>query len=331
MSRRRRAASSASFSARNSLPSRMKRYRQYSEYLKDIFGCRVRKISVDAGFSCPNRDGSLSTGGCAFCDNAAFTTSYCDPSLSISEQLSRGIAFHKARHREADAYLAYFQSYSNTYAETQVLRRRYREALSSPQICGLVLATRPDCIDERKLDLLAELARDRYILVEYGVESLSGRALELCGRGHDTQASLRAIRLTAERGIRTGAHLIFGLPGETRTQMLQGLELLNTLPLDTVKFHQLQILKGSRFEAEYKAAPERFELFSEGEYLEFLVEALRRLNPAFVPERLFNEVPPRYLVAPVWNAGRSDALYAKLDAMMEELDARQGDSAVLAR
>ena len=309
----------------------MKRYRQYSEYLKGIFGCRVRKLSVDAGFSCPNRDGTLSTGGCAFCDNAAFTTSYCDASLSISGQLSRGIAFHKARHREADAYLAYFQSYSNTHATLDVLRSRYREALDTPQVCGLVLATRPDCIDERKLDMLAELACDHYVLIEYGVESFSDRALELCGRGHDSQASLRAIRLTAERGIRTGAHIIFGLPGETRAQMFQGLTVLNSLPLDTVKFHQLQILKGSRFEDEYRAAPERFDLFSEREYLEFLLEALRRLNPDFVPERLFNEVPPRYLVAPIWNAGRGEALYAKLDSMMEEIDARQGDFSVLAR
>ena len=303
----------------------MERFRSYSEYLTEIFSCPVRKISVDAGFTCPNRDGRISSGGCAFCNNDTFTTSFCDRRKSVSAQIEDGISFHSARGRGAEKYLCYFQSYSNTYAPVSHLRELYAEALSVPSVCGLVIATRPDCVDADILDCIASFARDRYVLLEFGIESTCDEALRLCGRGHGYSTSEKAVRMAAERGIRTGAHLIFGLPGESREMMLDGVSRIGSLPLETVKFHQLQIVRGSRYESAYRERPEDFDLFTLDDYIDFSAEAVRRLNPSFVLERFVNEVPPRYLVAPQWGRMKGDALRSMLDRKLEEKCAVQGD------
>ena len=303
----------------------MKRFRSYSDYLKDIFGTSVQKLPIDAGFSCPNRDGSISTGGCAFCNNSAFTASYCDPALSVTDQLARGVAFHKARGRDSERFLAYFQSFSNTHAPIERLRSLYEEALSFPGVVGIVIATRPDCVDERKLDYLSELARDAYVLVEYGVESCNDDVLASLGRGHDFATSLRALEMTLGRGIRAGAHLVLGLPGESRAQMLDGVSVLSGFSLDTLKLHQLQILEGTRYAFQYSENPETFDLFGAEEYVAFVAEALRRMRPETVLERFVNEVPPRYLIAPRWGGMKGDHLWKLLEKRMAEEGFFQGD------
>ena len=303
----------------------MQRYKRYSDYFRSLFGRRVQKLSVDAGFTCPNRDGSLSTGGCTFCNNSAFTPSYCRPEKSIRQQIDEGIDFHRRRYREAAKYLVYFQAYSNTYAPVETLRSRYAEALSHPDVAGIVIGTRPDCVDEAKLDLLAGLARDRYVAVEYGIESVYDPTLRRVNRGHDFATAERAVRMTAERGLHTGAHFILGFPDETDRMILDSAEVINSLPLTTVKFHQLQIMRGTPLAAEYDAHPERFRTWSIGEYIDLFIGLLRRLRPDLVVERFAGEAPPRFHHTEGWGLVRNETLWGMLDRRLEELDARQGD------
>ena len=303
----------------------MQRYRRYSDYFRSLFGRRVQKLSVDAGFTCPNRDGSLSTGGCTFCNNSAFTPSYCQPAKSIRQQIDEGIAFHRWRYREAAKYLVYFQAYSNTYAPLDTLRSRYIEALAHPDVVGIVVGTRPDCVDEERLDLLAALARDRYVAVEYGIESVFDETLRRVNRGHDFATARRAVEMTAERGLHTGAHFILGFPGESDAMILDSAGEINSLPLTTVKFHQLQIMRGTAMAAEYDAHPERFRTWSIEEYIDLFAELLRRLRPDLVVERFAGEAPPRYHHTEGWGLVRNETLWAMLNRRLEELDARQGD------
>ena len=302
----------------------MQRYRRYSDYFRSLFGRRVQKLSVDAGFTCPNRDGSLSTGGCTFCNNSAFTPSYCQPAKSIRQQIDEGIDFHRRRYREAAKYLVYFQAYSNTYAPVDILRRRYAEALSHPDVIGIVVGTRPDCVDEERLDLLAALARDRYVAVEYGIESVHDATLRRVNRGHDFAAAVRAVEMTAGRGLHTGAHFILGFPGETDAMILDSAAAINRLPLTTVKFHQLQIMRGTAMAAEYDAHPERFRTWSIEEYIDLMVELLRRLRPDLVVERFAGEAPPRYHHTEGWGLVRNETLWTMLDRRLVQLDAWQG-------
>ena len=303
----------------------MQRYRRYSDYFRSLFGQRVQKLSVDAGFTCPNRDGSLSTGGCTFCNNSAFTPSYCRPEKSIRQQIDEGNDFHRRRYREAARYLVYFQAYSNTYAPVGVLRERYTEALAHPDVIGIVVGTRPDCIDEERLDLLARLARDSYVAVEYGIESVCDDTLRRVNRGHDFASAERAVRMTAERGLHTGAHFILGFPDETDSMILDSAAVINRLPLTTVKFHQLQIMRGTPLADEYDAHPERFRKWSIGEYIDLFIELLRRLRADLVVERFAGEAPPRYHHTEGWGLVRNETLWGMLDRRLEELDARQGD------
>jgi len=301
-----------------------KRYNSYSEYFKKHFGNRVQKLTLDAGFTCPNRDGSLSTGGCAYCDNAAFNPSYCQPEKSISQQIEEGIEFHAVRYRRASQYLAYFQAYSNTYGPLSRLKSTYEQALQDPRILGLVIGTRPDCVDEEKLDYFAEIAKNHYIILEYGIESCYDKTLRYINRGHDFACATKAIRATSERGIRTGAHLIFGLPGETRQEMLDQADLINELPLTNLKCHQLQIVKNTRFAEEWQKYPEQFQLFTMEEYIDFFLKFLERLKPEIVIERFANEVPPRFLVGPGFWPLRNFQLWQLLENKLEALDTWQG-------
>ncbi|MEZ5001358.1 MAG: TIGR01212 family radical SAM protein [Bacteroidales bacterium] len=282
------------------------------------------RVSIDAGFTCPNRDGSKATGGCTYCNNDAFNPSYCLPETGVSAQIQKGIQFHRKRYRRAVGYLAYFQAYSNTYSSLDHLKEIYEEALSYPEIKGLVIGTRPDCIDEAKLEYFSSLAARTYLSIEYGVESCYDATLDRINRGHDFKTSADAIKATALRGINSGAHLIFGLPGESREDMLNEAGIISGLPLTSIKFHQLQVVKGTAMEREYEKDPGSFNLFTWNGYRDFLVEFIERLNPAIQIDRLTGEAPPGMIVAPVWGLGKSDNLAGQIEARLEELDTWQG-------
>jgi len=301
-----------------------RRFNAYSNYLRNIYGARIQKVSIDAGFTCPNRDGTKGTGGCTYCNNVAFNPSYCTPEKSIKEQIEEGISFHKWRYRKAVSYLAYFQAYSNTYATLAKLRELYQEALSYPGVVGLIIGTRPDCIDKEKLDFLKEISEKYYLVVEYGIESCYNKTLKRINRGHTFEAAVNAVKATATLGINTGAHFIFGLPGETTEEMLSEAEIISLLPLKTVKFHQLQIIKGTSIEEEFRKNPKDFHLFSWDEYLEFFIKFLERLNPAFIVERFTGEAPPDFLSEIVWGRKRTDQIVNLIEKRLEELDTWQG-------
>lgn len=301
-----------------------KRYNSFVGYFKRKYGERLQKIVLDAGFTCPNRDGAVGRGGCTYCDNAAFHPSYSTAGKSLHQQLDEGIGFHKVRYRTTEHYLAYFQSYSNTYAPLERLRELYEEALSHPSVVGIVVGTRPDCVDEQKLDYLAELAQKHVVIVEYGIESCYDRTLQRINRGHDFETARRAVQMTAGRGIDVGAHFILGLPGETRQMMLDACGLINDLPLRSVKFHQLQIVKGTRMEKEYAESPEDFERFTLDEYLDFFTDMLERLRPDLCIERFAGEVPPRFVNETPWGLIRNTELLRLLDQRLEERSTWQG-------
>lgn len=301
-----------------------KRYNSFVGYFKRKYGERLQKIVLDAGFTCPNRDGKVGRGGCTYCDNAAFHPSYSTSGKSLHQQMDEGIEFHKVRYRTTEHYLAYFQAYSNTYAPLERLKVLYEEALSHPQVVGIVIGTRPDCVDEEKLDYLAELAKEHVVIVEYGIESCYDETLRRINRGHDFETARRAVQMTADRGIDVGVHFILGLPGETRQMMLDGCGLINSLPIRSVKFHQLQIVKGTRMEQEYAERPEDFERFSLDEYLDFFTDMLERLRPDIHIERFVGEVPPRFVNETPWGLIRNVELLRLLDKRLEERQTWQG-------
>ena len=301
-----------------------RRFNAYSNYFRSIYGARVQKVSIDAGFTCPNRDGSNGTGGCTYSNNDAFNPSYCEPVNPVSQQIAEGIKFHKWRYNEAVSYLAYFQAYSNTYAPVDTLKKLYEEALAYPGVVGLIIGTRPDCIDDEKLEYIKKLSLEHYIAIEYGIESCYNKTLERINRGHSFEDAVRALEKTAALGINQGAHFIFGLPGETRNEMLEQAATISELPIKTVKFHQLQIIKGTRMEEEFKNNPGDFDLFSWEEYLEFFISFLERLNPAIVVERFTGEAPPRFLAGEGWGKKRTDQIVNLIEKRMEELDTWQG-------
>ena len=319
-----------------------KRYNSFVGYFKRKYGERLQKIVLDAGFTCPNRDGKVGRGGCTYCDNAAFHPSYSTSGKSLHQQLDEGIEFHKVRYRTTEHYLAYFQSFSNTYAPLERLKELYEEALSHPMVVGLVIGTRPDCVDEQKLDYLADLASGKVldswtrslsgepdrkapvVIVEYGIESCYDATLARINRGHDFETARRAVQMTAERGLDVGVHFILGLPGETRQMMLDSCSIINDLPVRSVKFHQLQIVKGTRMEKEFAECPEDFERFSLDEYLDFFVDMLERLRPDLFIERFVGEVPPRFVNETPWGLIRNVELLRMLEKRLLERNTWQG-------
>ncbi len=302
----------------------MRRYNSQADFIKEKYGARLQKLVVDAGFTCPNRDGTISRGGCTFCDNAAFHPGYSTPDKSIAQQISEGMEFHKGRYRRAGGYLAYFQPYSNTYAPLERLKVLYGEALSCPGVVGIVVGTRPDCVDPFKLDYLASLAREHIVMLEFGIESCNDATLRHINRGHDFACAARAAQMARERGLRTGAHFILGLPGETRADMLESAGKINSLAIDCVKFHQLQIIKGTKMEKEFAQHPERFEQFTLGEYVDFFVDILERLRPDLAIERFAGEVPPRFVNSTPWGRVRNVELLRMLDEKLERRETFQG-------
>jgi len=299
-----------------------RRFNSYSSYFTREFGGRVQKISIDAGFSCPNRDGKISTGGCTFCRNDAFNPSYCRPEKSVRQQIEEGIEFHQRRYRRAKSYLAYFQAFSNTYKPIDELERLYREALSVDGVIGLVIGTRPDCINEETLEMVKDL--NTTVILEYGVESVYDQTLTRVNRGHDFATAKKAIELTHKYGFHCGGHFIFGLPGETREMMLNAADIISKLPLTTVKFHQLQIFKDTKMADEYLANPSDFHLFTLEDYIEFVIDFIERLNPNIVIERFAGEVPPRYLVSKPWLNLRYDQVLSLIEKRLEERNTYQG-------
>jgi len=301
-----------------------RRFNSYSEYFKKEFGARVQKLTLDAGFTCPNRDGRLGNGGCTYCNNDAFNPSYCSPTKSITQQLTEGASFHVKRYRRASNYLAYFQAYSNTYDNIEMLKARYQEALEFPGVIGLVIGTRPDCVGPEILSYLAELNKKYIVLVEYGVESINENTLIQINRGHTYVQSVEAIRRTAALGLRTGAHFILGLPGESREEMVAMASVISELPLHSIKLHQLQIVHGTKMALEYAATPDYFNFFTLEDYIELIVDFLEKLNPTFVVERFAGEVPPRFLAGPGWGLIRNDQIVARIEKRLQERDTWQG-------
>lgn len=274
-------------------------YTDYAAYLRRHFAGKVQKLSVDAGFSCPNRDGTLGRGGCSYCNNRTFSPAYTSAGLTVTRQIEEGRRFF-ARKYPAMGYLAYFQSYTNTYGRPDEALRLYEEALSADGVEGLVIGTRPDCMPQELLDALARLGRDHYIMVEYGVESVCDETLRRVNRGHTFAQSVTAIGRTHAAGLQVGVHLLFGLPGETRATMLAAAGILSRLPVDTVKLHQLQIVRQTPMAREYAAHPERFALFTPEDYAVLVCDFLERLDPRIAVERFTAQSPRQWLVAPDW-------------------------------
>jgi len=275
-------------------------YRSFSSFLSEHFpGEKVQKITLTAGFSCPTRDGSRGKGGCTYCNNKSFSPNYAAKQRSISEQLDEGIRFFSRKY-PAMKYLAYFQSYTNTYGAVEDCIAKYEEALAHPGVVGLIIGTRPDCMPEPLLEYLSALARQRFVLIEYGVESTLDRSLERIQRGHSWAESVETIERTHRAGIMVGAHIILGLPGESREELLSHADHLGALPLTTLKIHQLQIIKGTLMAGEYLRQPEDFHLFTEEEYIALCVDFVRRLPRGLVIERFVSQSPPELLLAPRW-------------------------------
>lgn len=329
-----------------------KRYNSFVGYYRRRYGERLQKLVLDAGFSCPNRDGTVGRGGCTYCDNAAFHPGYSTPGKPLLTQIDEGITFQKVRYPRARHYLAYFQAYSNTYGSLERLKALYEEVLRHPEVVGIVIGTRPDCVDEVKLDYLADLAAGRVlpgwqrflrkvpgptvqapvpdtltapiVVVEYGIESCHDSTLRHINRGHNFECARKAVEMTAERGIDTGAHFILGLPGETRDMLLDQCSLISSLPLRSVKFHQLQIVKGTAMEKEYAADPSAFYRPGLDEYLDLVIDILERLRPDLYIERVAGEVPPRFVNDTPWGLVRNFEILRLLDKRLEERGTWQG-------
>ena len=298
----------------------MEHYNSFSKWIRERFPFRVQKISVDAGFSCPNRDGSISSGGCSFCDNRTFNPSYCNRTLSIGRQISDGKAFFARKYPDMK-YLAYFQAYSNTYASLDTIRGRYEEALACDDVVGLVVGTRPDCISDELLDYLERLNRQTFLTVEYGIESTCDATLKRINRGHTFECSRRAIAATHDRGIITGGHIIVGLPGESAADIIRQAESISLTKLDILKIHQLQIIRGTRLAEEYLAKP--FHVFSVDEYIRTIGEYIQHLRKDIVIERFVSQSPKGLLLAPDWGL-KNYEFTNRLNNYLRERNIRQG-------
>ena len=303
-----------------------RRFNSYKRFLEERFGGRMQKLTLNAGFTCPNRDGSIGVGGCTYCVNDAFNPSYCYVRKSVRQQLDEGIEFHQNRYRRADGYLAYFQAYSNTYASLETMDELYRPALEHPQVKGIVVGTRPDCIDEQKLEYFARLQEHMFVSIEYGVESCFDETLRRINRGHTFRQAEDAFALTKQYGIHCAGHFMYGLPGETPEMWISSVRQINALPMNGIKFHQLQLIHDTKMEKEYYETPADFHLFTIDTYVPFIVDITERLNPSFVIERFAGEVPPRFLRENTWGLTRYDVVLQRIEKEMALRDTWQGKS-----
>ena len=297
-------------------------YYDFGAGLGKYFEGKVQKISVHAGFTCPNRDGAVGVGGCTYCNNQTFNPEYCTPELGVTQQLVDGMRFFSRKYPTM-RYLAYFQAYTNTYGELSRLKAMYEEALSVDGVVGLVIGTRPDCMPEELLDYLEELSRRTFLMVEYGIESANDDTLKRINRGHDFATAADAIRRTHARGILVGGHVILGLPGEERDELLRQASLLATLPLDMLKLHQLQLIRGTRMAREYGECPKDFHLYEVDEYIELAIDYIERLPQTMVIERFISQSPRSLLIAPDWGM-KNFEFVNRLRRRMVERGAWQG-------
>lgn len=304
-----------------------RRYNGFGRRMRSLYGQAVFKVNVDAGFTCPNRDGTVSVGGCIYCNNDSFRPAACTRTSTIREQIERGIPYLRSRYG-ADRFIVYFQPYTNTYAPVETLERLYREALGFDGVVGLAIGTRPDCVDEEKVALLASLAREKFVLVEYGLQSTHDKTLSFINRGHDLDCFERAVRMTADRGIGIGAHIILGFPTETREEMLSMAGVVSSLPIGFLKIHQLQVIRNTKLAELYAAR--QFPTLGYEEYIALVAEFLERLSPDIVIQRLFASAPDDILIAPVWNRTRSEFL-RDLDRHLDERGSFQGQRAAGSR
>ena len=303
--------------------NKIKRYNEFTDFLKLYFPFKTQKISVNAGFTCPNRDGKKANGGCTYCNNHTFSPEYTHKIKTVTQQLSEGVDFFSRKYPEMH-YLAYFQSYTNTYSDVEHLRNLYEEALRVDKVVGLVISTRPDCLDNDVLDLLEEISKKTFLLLEFGVESTIDASLDYINRAHTYAESVDAITRSAARGIHVGAHLILGLPGESREQILSHAVEISKLPLRTVKMHQLQLHKNTKMLQQYNEQPEMFHFFELEEYIELAIDFAERLNPSLFIERFVSQAPKDLLILPKWGTKNADFIH-KLNKRMDERNAHQGN------
>lgn len=298
-------------------------YNEFPLFLKRYFPFKVQKISLNAGFTCPNRDGTLGTGGCTYCNNRTFNPDYCRTDKSITRQLEEGKLFFAHKYPEMK-YLAYFQAYTNTYAEPDTLKRKYEEALAVDGVVGLVVGTRPDCVPDALLDYLERLNRHTFLLVEYGIESTRDATLRRINRGHDFRTAADAVERTAARGILVGGHVILGLPGETRADIVAQAADISRLPLTTLKMHQLQLIRGTRMADEYLRRPADFYLPDDVDgYIGLVADYVQHLRPDLVLERFVSQSPKELLVAPDWGV-KNHEFNQRLQKRMRAMGAYQG-------
>lgn len=299
-----------------------RRYNDYPSFSRKFFGERVQKISINAGFTCPNRDGKVGIGGCTFCNNQSFNPEYCKPELTISDQINKGIDFFKDKYK-AQKYLAYFQAYTNTYDATQSLINKYEEALKHDKVIGIVIGTRPDCMSDELLEYLREIKKKYYVSVEYGIESTLDKTLHFINRGHTFQTSKETIIRTANAGIPVGTHLILGLPKESRTEIIEHASRLSELPIHTFKMHQLQLIRGTKMSEQFKEHPEWFSFYSADEYIDLAIDFIEKLNPDFVIERFISQSPSHLLLNQKWGLKNFEFVH-KLEKRLVERDTWQG-------
>jgi radical SAM protein (TIGR01212 family) len=296
------------------------RFRSYNKWLKNKFGERVYKVIVDGGFTCPNRDGTVAVGGCAYCNNNSFRPPSAIKTDPIRQQVQEGIAYIRKRF-DAHKFIIYFQPFSNTYADTEFLRDLYVNAIDHPEVVGLAIGTRPDCVDREKIAMIQEIAQRTFVSLEFGVESIYDDTLRRVNRGHDYPTFLYAMELTRGRGIHIGAHLILGFPWETREQWVAMADEMSTVGIDAIKIHHLHIVRGTALAAEFLRNP--FRVLEYEEYLDVLCDFLERLHPNIIIERLFGEAPFGLLVAPTWRRNKND-LVRDITKKFEQRDVRQG-------
>ena len=301
-----------------------RRFNSGSRFMRQHFGGRMQKLAIDAGFTCPNRDDTCGTGGCNYCLNTAFNPSYCSPQKSITQQLDDGILFHQKRRGKLVGYLAYFQSFSNTYAPLDILKAKYEEALRHPEIQGIIIATRPDCLSESVLDYLEELQQRTFVALEIGMESCRDTTLRRIRRGHDIACAVEAIQRCSAHHLPVGTHLIFGLPGEAPEDWLSDVALINTLPLRHIKFHQLQIFKNTLIEKEFQEHPEEVHRFAPEQYVSFMADYLERLRPELIVDRLAGEVPPKDLAVTTWHHLKYEDIVKQVENELERRNSWQG-------
>jgi radical SAM protein (TIGR01212 family) len=297
-------------------------YRDFSEFLKQHFKQKVQKISLNAGFTCPNRDGTKGWGGCTYCNNQTFNPEYCKGEKSITQQLEEGKSFFSRKYPEME-YLAYFQAYTNTYSGLDTLKRKYEEALSMEGIVGLVIGTRPDCMPDALLRYLEELNKSTFLLVEYGIETTDDETLKRINRGHTYSDTVDAVERTAGCGILTGGHVILGLPGEKRMDIVKQAGVLSHLPLSTLKIHQLQLIRGTSMAEEYEKNPSAFQIVDVEEYIDLVIDYVEHLRADIVLDRFVSQSPKELLIAPGWGL-KNYEFTVRVQARMKERGTYQG-------